>query len=133
VRLISLQAMGQLSDNIKDVLNLDSAMEELATSLAKERSLLVMGRGYQYATCLEGALKIKELTYMHSEGILSGELKHGPLAMVDENMPVIMIVMNVCFWVARAGVYLDVICAKRVARKVRCLWTRCLLSRRTRR
>jgi glucosamine--fructose-6-phosphate aminotransferase (isomerizing) len=71
-------------------------MEELANSLAKERSLLVMGRGYQYATCLEGALKIKELTYMHSEGILSGELKHGPLAMVDENMPVIMIVMNVC-------------------------------------
>ena len=53
--------------------------------------MLVMGRGYNYATCLEGALKIKELTYMHSEGILAGELKHGPLALVDKAMPVIMI------------------------------------------
>ena len=50
-----------------------------------------MGRGYQYATCLEGALKIKEISYMHSEGILAGELKHGPLALIDENMPVIII------------------------------------------
>ncbi|KNE73425.1 glucosamine-fructose-6-phosphate aminotransferase [isomerizing] [Allomyces macrogynus ATCC 38327] len=50
-----------------------------------------MGRGYQNATCLEGALKIKEVSYMHSEGILAGELKHGPLALIDENMPVILI------------------------------------------
>ena len=50
-----------------------------------------MGRGYQNATCLEGALKIKELSYMHSEGILAGELKHGPLALIDENMPVILV------------------------------------------
>ena len=50
-----------------------------------------MGRGYQYATLLEGALKIKEISYMHSEGILAGELKHGPLALIDENMPVIII------------------------------------------
>ena len=50
-----------------------------------------MGRGFQNATCLEGALKIKELSYMHSEGILAGELKHGPLALIDENMPVIII------------------------------------------
>ena len=91
-----IDAMGRLSENIKEVLKLDNAMHDLAETLYLERSLLVMGRGYQYSTCLEGALKIKELTYMHSEGILSGELKHGPLAMVDENMPVIMIVMNVC-------------------------------------
>lgn len=45
----------------------------------------------RHATCLEGALKIKEISYMHSEGILAGELKHGPLALVDENMPVIII------------------------------------------
>lgn len=51
-----------------------------------------MGRGYNYATCLEGALKVKELSYMHCEGIMSGELKHGPLAMVDETMPIVMIV-----------------------------------------
>ncbi|KAG0296274.1 glutamine--fructose-6-phosphate transaminase (isomerizing) [Linnemannia gamsii] len=59
--------------------------------LHKEKSLLIMGRGFQNATCLEGALKIKEVSYMHSEGILAGELKHGPLALVDENMPVILI------------------------------------------
>jgi len=53
--------------------------------------MLVMGRGYNFATCLEGALKIKELTYMHSEGLLAGELKHGPLALVDKLMPLIMI------------------------------------------
>ena len=50
-----------------------------------------MGRGYQHATCLEGALKIKEVCYMHSEGILAGELKHGPLALIDETMAVILI------------------------------------------
>jgi len=54
-------------------------------------SMLVLGRGYNYATCMEGALKIKEITYMHSEGILAGELKHGPLALVDKGMPIIMI------------------------------------------
>merc|ERR1711872_327680 len=62
--------------------------------LVEKKSLLIMGRGFNYATCLEGALKVKELTYMHSEGILSGELKHGPLAMVDENLPILMIVMR---------------------------------------
>jgi glucosamine--fructose-6-phosphate aminotransferase (isomerizing) len=55
-------------------------------TLLKEKSLLVMGRGWQNATCLEAALKIKEISYMHSEGILAGELKHGPLALIDENM-----------------------------------------------
>ncbi|KAJ3363076.1 glutamine--fructose-6-phosphate transaminase (isomerizing), partial [Allomyces arbusculus] len=50
-----------------------------------------MGRGYQNVTCLKGALKIKEVSYMHSEGILAGELKHGPLALIDETMPVILI------------------------------------------
>ena len=53
-----------------------------------------MGRGYNFATCLEGALKVKELTYMHSEGIQSGELKHGPLALVDSEVPIILILMR---------------------------------------
>ena len=47
------------------------------------------GRGYQFASALEGALKIKEISYMHSEGVLAGELKHGVLALVDENLPII--------------------------------------------
>uniref|UniRef100_A0A1I8FLJ8 Glutamine--fructose-6-phosphate transaminase (isomerizing) n=1 Tax=Macrostomum lignano TaxID=282301 RepID=A0A1I8FLJ8_9PLAT len=80
-----------LPEQIKDVLTLDSQIQELAKDLHQKRSLLVMGRGYNFATCLEGALKIKELTYMHSEGIMAGELKHGPLALIDEHMPVVMI------------------------------------------
>ncbi|XP_020607592.1 glutamine--fructose-6-phosphate aminotransferase [isomerizing] 1-like isoform X2 [Orbicella faveolata] len=87
-----VEGMRQLPDLIKKVLNLDEEIQSLARELYKQKSLLVMGRGFQFATCLEGALKIKELTYMHSEGILAGELKHGPLALVDKNMPVIMLV-----------------------------------------
>jgi len=67
-------------------------VKKLAEEMYEERSLLVMGRGYSYATCLEGALKIKELTYMHSEGILAGELKHGPLALVDNALSIIIII-----------------------------------------
>merc|ERR1719376_2078300 len=77
---------------IKKVLEMDNRILELAKELHTEKSLLVMGRGYSYATCLEGALKIKELTYMHSEGILAGELKHGPLALVDDEMPMILVI-----------------------------------------
>ncbi|KAL0959625.1 hypothetical protein HGRIS_011328 [Hohenbuehelia grisea] len=87
-----IDSLHALPGQIKKVLEQDSLLQELATTvLANSKSLLIMGRGYQYATCLEGALKIKEISYMHSEGILAGELKHGPLALVDENMPVIII------------------------------------------
>jgi len=87
-----IEALKSLPDDIKQVLALDHEVLMLAKQLYKQKSLLVMGRGYNHSTCLEGALKIKELTYMHSEGILAGELKHGPLALVDEKMPVIMVV-----------------------------------------
>ena len=53
-----------------------------------------MGRGFNFATCLEGALKVKELTYMHSEGIQAGELKHGPLALVDCYLPVTYLILG---------------------------------------
>ncbi|KAJ3120597.1 glutamine--fructose-6-phosphate transaminase (isomerizing) [Nowakowskiella sp. JEL0407] len=87
-----IDALGELPRLIKETLALDQNLHELArTTLHNEKSLLIMGRGYQNATCLEGALKIKEVSYMHSEGILAGELKHGPLALIDENMPVILI------------------------------------------
>ncbi|XP_069555933.1 glutamine--fructose-6-phosphate aminotransferase [isomerizing] 1 [Brachyistius frenatus] len=89
-----IQGLGVLPDLIKEVLGLDDEIQKLATELYQQKSVLIMGRGYHYATCLEGALKIKEITYMHSEGILAGELKHGPLALVDKLMPVIMIIMR---------------------------------------
>lgn len=93
-RVEIIRALKQLPEQIKTVLALDSQIKALSAELFKETSMLVMGRGYNFANCLEGALKIKELTYMHSEGILAGELKHGPLALVDATMPIVMIVTN---------------------------------------
>ncbi|KAL3876060.1 hypothetical protein ACJMK2_033945 [Sinanodonta woodiana] len=87
-----IQGLKKMPEMIKAVLNLDGEIAKLASELYEQKSLLIMGRGYNYATCLEGALKIKELTYMHSEGIMAGELKHGPLALVDKSMPMLMIV-----------------------------------------
>uniref|UniRef100_A0A669CJL4 glutamine--fructose-6-phosphate transaminase (isomerizing) n=1 Tax=Oreochromis niloticus TaxID=8128 RepID=A0A669CJL4_ORENI len=89
-----INSLKMLPELIKKVLSLDEKIKAIANELYQQRSLLVMGRGFNYATCLEGALKIKEITYMHSEGILAGELKHGPLALVDKHMPVIMIIMR---------------------------------------
>ncbi|XP_032411359.1 glutamine--fructose-6-phosphate aminotransferase [isomerizing] 2-like [Xiphophorus hellerii] len=93
-RLEIIHSLKMLPELIKKVLSLDEKIKTIANELYQQRSLLVMGRGYNYATCLEGALKIKEITYMHSEGILAGELKHGPLALIDKDMPVIMVIMR---------------------------------------
>ncbi|XP_013110923.1 glutamine--fructose-6-phosphate aminotransferase [isomerizing] 2 isoform X4 [Stomoxys calcitrans] len=93
-RLEIIQALSKLEHQIREVLKLDSQVQELAKDLYQHKSLLIMGRGYNFATCMEGALKVKELTYMHSEGIMAGELKHGPLALVDDSMPVLMIVLR---------------------------------------
>lgn len=89
-----IRGLSKLADQIRAVLKLDPKIHEIAKDLYQHKSLLIMGRGYNFATCLEGALKVKELTYMHSEGILAGELKHGPLALVDDEMPVLMIVLR---------------------------------------
>ena len=86
-------ALQTLPKMIEKVLLMSDKVKVLAEELYQQQSLLVMGRGCNYANCLEGALKIKELTYMHSEGLLAGELKHGPLALVDKTMPIILIVM----------------------------------------
>ncbi|TDH07643.1 hypothetical protein EPR50_G00108760 [Perca flavescens] len=93
-RLEIINSLRDLPELIKKVLAQDKKIKSIAEELYQQKSLLVMGRGFHYATCLEGALKIKEITYMHSEGILAGELKHGPLALIDKDMPVIMIIMR---------------------------------------
>ncbi|GLJ05808.1 hypothetical protein SUGI_0025820 [Cryptomeria japonica] len=90
-RDIILDGFFDLPNKVREVLKLDSEMKELAKLLMDEQSLLVFGRGYNYATALEGALKVKEVALMHSEGILAGEMKHGPLALVDETLPIIVI------------------------------------------
>lgn len=76
---------------VSEVLKLDNEMKDLAVSLIDTQSLLIFGRGYNYATAMEGALKVKEVALMHSEGLLAGEMKHGPLALVDETLPVIVL------------------------------------------
>lgn len=87
-----IQGLKALPDQIKEVLKMDEQVLEMSKELYQQKSLLLMGRGWNYSTVLEGALKIKELTYMHSEGILAGELKHGPLALIDQAMPVIIVI-----------------------------------------
>ena len=71
--------------------DINEEMRRLAEDIVDEPSMLVFGRGYQFATCLEAALKIKEVALVHSEGILMGEMKHGPLALVDEHIPLLCI------------------------------------------
>ena len=65
--------------------------ERLAHELSKARDVLYLGRGVSYPLALEGALKLKEISYIHAEGYAAGELKHGPIALIDENVPVIVV------------------------------------------
>ena len=87
------QGLATLAEKVQLTLDIvDEQVKGIAKRLMNKNksSLLLFGRGYQYATCLEAALKIKEVSYLHTEGIHAGELKHGPLALIDEHMPVIM-------------------------------------------
>ena len=76
---------------LAQALKLEPAAETIAHSLARARDVLYLGRGTSYPLALEGALKLKELSYIHAEGYAAGELKHGPIALIDEAMPVIVI------------------------------------------
>lgn len=80
-----------LPARICDVLNLDFRIEELAPEFAGKEHALFLGRGPMYPIALEGALKLKEISYIHAEGYASGELKHGPIALIDSRMPVIVV------------------------------------------
>jgi glutamine---fructose-6-phosphate transaminase (isomerizing) len=74
-----------------EVLTLEPQIEHFARDLAKSRNVLYLGRGTSFPLALEGALKLKEISYIHAEGYAAGELKHGPIALIDETMPVIII------------------------------------------
>lgn len=67
----------------------DAAVETLARSLGQARDFLYLGRGIHYPIALEGALKLKEVSYVHAEGYPAGEMKHGPIALIDEHLPVV--------------------------------------------
>jgi glutamine---fructose-6-phosphate transaminase (isomerizing) len=76
---------------LAEALKLEPTAEKLAQAIARARDVLYLGRGTAYPLALEGALKLKELSYIHAEGYAAGELKHGPIALIDEAMPVIVI------------------------------------------
>ncbi len=86
-----VQALAEVPRHMATVMRDESPYEVLAHSLAKARDVLYLGRGQSYPIALEGALKLKEISYIHAEGYAAGELKHGPIALIDENMPVIVI------------------------------------------
>lgn len=88
------EELRQLPGSIQHALNLEPQITAWAQKFAKKTSALFLGRGIHYPIALEGALKLKEITYIHAEAYPAGELKHGPLALVDENMPVVVIAPN---------------------------------------
>ncbi len=76
---------------VKEALETDSVIEEMAYSYMKKEHFLYLGRGLGYPLALEGALKLKEISYIHAEGYPAGEMKHGPIALIDERMPVVVV------------------------------------------
>ena len=83
--------LGELPDLIEQVLAMDASIEALAKHFADKNHALFLGRGVQNPVAMEGALKLKEISYIHAEAYSAGELKHGPLALVDEDMPVVAV------------------------------------------
>ncbi|HEY6670824.1 MAG TPA: glutamine--fructose-6-phosphate transaminase (isomerizing), partial [Methyloceanibacter sp.] len=86
-----VQALAEVPRHMATVLRDERPYETLAHRLSKARDVLYLGRGSSYPIALEGALKLKEISYIHAEGYAAGELKHGPIALIDEKMPVIVI------------------------------------------
>jgi len=86
-----VHALIEMPRHLNEALALEPQIEQLARDLAKSRDVLYLGRGTSFPIALEGALKLKEISYIHAEGYAAGELKHGPIALIDENMPVIVI------------------------------------------
>jgi glucosamine--fructose-6-phosphate aminotransferase (isomerizing) len=86
-----VEQLAALPDKVRVALELDDDMRELAPHLAGAQSALFLGRGPSFPVGLEGALKLKEVSYVHAEGYPAAEMKHGPIALVDENLPVIFV------------------------------------------
>ena len=84
-------ALTEVPARAAEVLNHDERLRELAEEIAKTRDVLYLGRGTSYPIALEGALKLKEISYIHAEGYAAGEMKHGPIALIDDGVPVIVI------------------------------------------
>jgi glucosamine--fructose-6-phosphate aminotransferase (isomerizing) len=80
-----------LPEQVEQVLELNDEIKELAEAYGDARNFLYLGRGYQFPVALEGALKLKEVSYIHAEGYPAAEMKHGPIALIDDDMPVVVL------------------------------------------
>jgi glucosamine--fructose-6-phosphate aminotransferase (isomerizing) len=97
------QALDEIPARLLQVLALDETFAEIAKDLAGARDALFIGRGPMFPIALEGALKLKEISYIHAEGYAAGELKHGPIALVDEHMPVIVLAPSDAYFAKTAS------------------------------
>ena len=86
-----VHALQRLPDQVRRVLELNDAIRELARTYKDAGNFLYLGRGYNFPTALEGALKLKEISYIHAEGLPAAEMKHGPIALITEEMPVVVV------------------------------------------
>ncbi|WP_120496108.1 glutamine--fructose-6-phosphate transaminase (isomerizing) [Kiloniella sp. EL199] len=82
-------ALTEIPSRITEILNTDDAIRKISADVSEARDVLYLGRGNLYPMAMEGALKLKEISYIHAEGYAAGEMKHGPIALIDENVPVI--------------------------------------------
>ncbi len=89
-----LYELENIPKKIEEVLKLDSQIKEIAAIYKDARNFLYLGRGYNYPVALEGALKLKEISYIHAEGYPAAEMKHGPIALIDAEMPVVFLATN---------------------------------------
>jgi len=88
---LNLRELAEVPDKVARILEQNDAIKEMAVKLKDARNALYLGRGYNFPVALEGALKLKEISYIHAEGYPAAEMKHGPIALIDEDMPVIVI------------------------------------------
>jgi glucosamine--fructose-6-phosphate aminotransferase (isomerizing) len=86
-----IQELEKLPETIKTVLKSNPIVESISEKYLDADNFLYLGRGYNFPIALEGALKLKEISYIHAEGYPAAEMKHGPIALIDENMPVVVI------------------------------------------
>ncbi len=86
-----IDELARIPRKIEEILKKDDCIKKIAHSLKDARNSLYMGRGFNYPVALEGALKLKEISYIHAEGYPAAEMKHGPIALVDEDMPVVFV------------------------------------------
>lgn len=89
-----LYELENLHEKLEATLKLDSHIKEIASKIKDVENALYLGRGYNFPVALEGALKLKEISYIHAEGYPAAEMKHGPIALIDENLPVIILATN---------------------------------------